>query len=104
MEKISRLQTDKKVKIDFPHFSGIGPAEWPNRVAQVFKYNGTLEAEQVPLASFYLEGEANQWLQRTCKRDGSEITWQVFKKELISRTMQPSNLGGPKQSSVLEQI
>ncbi|KAF2307782.1 hypothetical protein GH714_031690 [Hevea brasiliensis] len=87
-QKISGLQIDSKVKIEFPHFSGIGPAEWLNRVAQFFKYNGTPEDEGVTLASFYLEGEANQWLQwlqQTSKRDGSDITWEFFKKELVSR-------------------
>ncbi|EEF28928.1 conserved hypothetical protein [Ricinus communis] len=93
-ENVYRLQLShssgmSKVKLEFPRFSGTQePAEWLDRVAQFFKYSSTLEGQRVPLASFYLEGEANQWLQwlqRSYKQDGGEITWDIFKKELVSR-------------------
>lgn len=40
------------------------------------------------LASFHLEGKANQWwqwLHRVCKGDNQELTWEVFQQELWAR-------------------
>ncbi|KAA8534675.1 hypothetical protein F0562_032192 [Nyssa sinensis] len=50
-------------KMDIPHYSSTDPTEWLNRVTQFFKYQSTPEVQRVTLASFHLEGEANQWLQ-----------------------------------------
>ena len=51
----------KLAKLEFPKYSGDDPTEWFTRVDQFFEYQGTLEAQKVSLASFHLEGEANQW-------------------------------------------
>jgi hypothetical protein len=48
-------------KMDFPRYQGDDPTEWLNRVVQFFDYHGTLPKQKVVLASFHLEGEANQW-------------------------------------------
>ena len=48
-------------KLEFPKYSGVDPTEWFNRVAQFFKFQGTTDNIKVSLASFHLEGEANQW-------------------------------------------
>lgn len=55
--------TSKLAKLEFPKYSGEEPTEWFNRVDQFFEYQGTTEAQKVSLASFHLEGEANQWWQ-----------------------------------------
>lgn len=55
--------TSKLAKLEFPKYSGEDPTEWFNRVDQFFEYQGTTEAQKVSLASFHLEGEANQWWQ-----------------------------------------
>lgn len=37
------------------------------------------------LASFYLEGEANQWwqwLRRAYKEERKNVTWEIFEEEL----------------------
>ncbi|KAJ0020848.1 hypothetical protein Pint_31497 [Pistacia integerrima] len=61
------------------------PTEWFTRVDQFFEYQGTLESQKVSLASFHLEGEANQWwqwLRRSYKEEGKEVTWEIFQEEL----------------------
>ena len=40
------------------------------------------------LASFHIEGEANQWwrwLNRTFREERREVTWAVFEEELWAR-------------------
>jgi len=40
------------------------------------------------LASFHLEGEANQWwqwLHRAYKEEGRTVTWEIFEEELWAR-------------------
>ncbi|EEF28930.1 conserved hypothetical protein [Ricinus communis] len=107
-ERISGFQTDyakeiSKVKLEFPRFIRIQePAEWLHRIAQYFEYASIVEDQKVPLASFYLEEEANQWLQwlqRSYKQDEEEITWEIFKKELVSR-FGPSEDSGEALSRV----
>lgn len=50
-------------KLECPKFAGEDPTEWHNRILQFFDYQATLKEDKVSLASFYLEGEANQWWQ-----------------------------------------
>ena len=68
-------------KMDFPRYSGTDTTEWLNRVSQFFKYQSTPVDQRVTLASFHLEGEANQWLQWlqwTYDGEGSTLTWEIF--------------------------
>ena len=63
----------KTVKLEFPQFSRDDPTEWFNRVNQFFEFQNTPEAQKVSLASYHLEGEANQWWQwirRTFQEEG----------------------------------
>ncbi|KAF2310230.1 hypothetical protein GH714_007321 [Hevea brasiliensis] len=58
----------KLAKIEFPKFSGDDPTEWMAKVEQFFDYQKTIPTEKVYLASYHLQGEANQWwrwMQRT---------------------------------------
>ena len=50
-------------KLEFPKYSGDDPTEWFNRVDQFFEFQGTTETKKVSIASFHLEGKANQWGQ-----------------------------------------
>ncbi|KAF2307372.1 hypothetical protein GH714_026694 [Hevea brasiliensis] len=55
---------------------------------EVFEYHGTTESQKVPLASFHLEGEANQWwqwLKRSYKEENKMITLEIFYAELWAR-------------------
>ncbi|KAH9770474.1 hypothetical protein KPL71_012393 [Citrus sinensis] len=75
-------------KMDFPRFSGDDPTEWLSRVEQYFEFQDTTEERRVSLASFHLEGEANQWwqwLKRVYQDEGIIITWRMFKREIIAR-------------------
>ena len=75
-------------KLEILRFTGDDPTEWLNRVEQFFDYQNTPESQRVPLASFHLEGEANQWwqwLHCTYKEEGLTVTWASFEKELCAR-------------------
>jgi hypothetical protein len=63
--------------LEFPYFSRDNPAEWFTRVDQFFEFQSTTEFQKVSLASFHLQGEANQWwqwLRRSYKKEGREVT------------------------------
>ena len=51
------------VRLEFPRFSGEGPARWVYKANQYFKYYNTPIAEKLMLASFHMEGEALVWFQ-----------------------------------------
>lgn len=51
----------KLARLEFPQFSKDDPTEWFTRVEQFFEYQKTPEIQQVALASYHLEGEANTW-------------------------------------------
>ena len=50
----------KLASLELPRFSGDEPTEWFTRVDQFFEFQDTTEAQKVSLASFHLQGEANQ--------------------------------------------
>lgn len=78
----------KLAKIEFPKFSGDDSTELMTKVDQFFDYQKTDPSEKVYLASYHLQGEANQWwrwLQRTYREEDKEVTWEVFVEELWSR-------------------
>ncbi|KAL4318769.1 hypothetical protein GQ457_18G015560 [Hibiscus cannabinus] len=80
--------SSRLAKLEFPKFAGDDPTEWLNKVQQFFTFQNVTEANKVSLASFHLEGEANQWWQwllRTFKEEGKEVTWLIFEEELWAR-------------------
>ncbi|KAA8538317.1 hypothetical protein F0562_027860 [Nyssa sinensis] len=80
--------SSKTAKLEFPRFTGDDPTEWFNHVNQFFEFQGTPEAHKVSLASYHLEGEANQWWQwihRTFSEEGRHLSWADFKDELWAR-------------------
>jgi hypothetical protein len=80
--------SSKMAKLDFPQYSGDDPTEWFNWVDQFFEYQETVDNQKVSLASFHLEGEANQWwqwLHRAYKEEGRTVTWEIFEEELWAR-------------------
>jgi hypothetical protein len=80
--------SSKMAKLEFPRYSGNDPTEWFNRVDQFFEYQETTDTQKVSLASFHLEGEANQWwqwLHRAYKEEGRTVTWEIFEEELWAR-------------------
>ena len=84
-----RLVVSSKIaKLEFPRFSGDDPSEWFNRVNQFFEFQNTPEAQKVSLASYHLEGEANQWWQwirRTFQEEGRVLSWMNFEDKLWAR-------------------
>jgi len=84
LEKIDggrQMFSSKLAKLEFPIYSGNDPTEWFNIVDQFFEYQSTIEAQKVSLASFHLQGEANQWwqwLRRAYKDEERELTWLIF--------------------------
>ncbi|KAA8538159.1 hypothetical protein F0562_027767 [Nyssa sinensis] len=83
-----QLFSFKLAKLEFPIYSGDDLIERFNRVDQFFEYQGTTDAQKVSLASFPLEGEANQWwqwLRRAYKKEGREVMWAIFEEERWAR-------------------
>ncbi|KAH9648972.1 hypothetical protein KPL70_025802 [Citrus sinensis] len=55
---------------------------------QHFQSKESTDDQKVVLASFHLEGEANQWwqwLRRSYQDEGKVVTWEVFVEELWAR-------------------
>ncbi|XP_035549720.1 uncharacterized protein LOC118349417 [Juglans regia] len=80
--------SSKTAKLEFPRFSGDDPTEWFNRVNQFFEFQNTPDNQKVTLASYHLEGEANQWWQwirRTFQEEGRILSWIDFEEELWAR-------------------
>lgn len=78
----------RPTKLDFPCYSGDDPIVWLDRLAQYFDYKRIPADKQVPLATFHLEGEANQWWQwmkKVHREENVVITWEIFEKELLVR-------------------
>ncbi|KAJ0040554.1 hypothetical protein Pint_26938 [Pistacia integerrima] len=87
MDGNRQIFSSKLARLEFPtpRFLGDDPTEWFNLVDQFFEYQVTIEAQKVSLASFHLEGEANQWwqwLRRAYGAEGRVVTWAIFKEEL----------------------
>ncbi|KAL5576818.1 hypothetical protein UlMin_018517 [Ulmus minor] len=83
-----QIFSSKMAKLEFPKYSGADPTEWFNRVAQFFEFQGTADNQKVSLASFHLEGEANQWwqwLRRAYQEEDRLVTWELFEEELWAR-------------------
>ena len=83
-----QIYSSKMAKLEFPRYYGEDPTEWLNKVGQFFEFQGTVEDQKVSLASFHLEGEANQWwqwLSRNYKDENRIITWRTFMEELWAR-------------------
>lgn len=76
------------VKLEFPRFEGGDPTVWHTRAEQYFEFQMTAEPQKVPVASYHLEGEANewwQWLHRAYKEGNQIVTWDVFVGEIWAR-------------------
>ena len=53
-----------RLKLDFPKFNGgEDPTSWICKVEQFYHFHEMPAADQVALASFHLEGEAQLWYQ-----------------------------------------
>ncbi|XP_021894835.1 uncharacterized protein LOC110812376 [Carica papaya] len=52
----------KVAKLEFPTFAGDDSTKWFNWTEQFFELQGTTDSNNITLAAFHLEGEANQWL------------------------------------------
>ncbi|KAK0571896.1 hypothetical protein LWI29_023257 [Acer saccharum] len=75
----------KTIKLDFPRFnSGGDPTSWICRAKQFFQIHETPTVDQVTLASFHLEGDAQLWYQ-LLKQERITITWEEFKQGLHTR-------------------
>ncbi|KAA8539211.1 hypothetical protein F0562_025903 [Nyssa sinensis] len=70
----------KLAKLDFFRYNrGEDPMSWICRVEQFFKFQHTSVDEQVPLAIYHLEGEAQMWYQLFKKEEGL-MTWGMLKE------------------------
>ena len=73
------------VKLNFPKFRrSEEPTSWKCRAEQFFRFHETPAEDQVALASFHLEGEAQLWYQ-LLQQETDTTTWATFKTGLLAR-------------------
>ncbi|GJT09596.1 hypothetical protein Tco_0856638 [Tanacetum coccineum] len=79
----------KLTKHEFPTYRGDeDPTECFTKVDQFFEYQGTPVTQKASLASYHLQGEANQWwrwLRKAYQEEGKEVAWEIFYEELWSQ-------------------
>ncbi|PKI77669.1 hypothetical protein CRG98_001952 [Punica granatum] len=84
----SRHGTEKlrHARMEFPRFSGEDPRVWLDRARQYFAAQDVDKEEHVRLATFHLEGEANQWWQWFNHLNRRKrMSWRQFEKGLLVR-------------------
>ena len=75
----------KLAKLDFPRYDGSkDPTLWIFRAEQFFEFQGTSLEDQVKLAAYHLEKDAQLWYQRR-KNQGHLVTWDGIKAGLLER-------------------
>jgi hypothetical protein len=85
-------------KLRFPKFDGsTDPLAWLHRCEQFFQAQRTPEDEKVWLASFYMDGDAQQWYFRVERNQGVP-SWARF-TDLVSR-----RFGSPARSNPVGEL
>ncbi|KAH9735628.1 hypothetical protein KPL71_017801 [Citrus sinensis] len=92
-ETLSKLAESFNTSKDVPSTNNNIATSRPNREdkdgrRQQFQSKESTEDQKVVLASFHLEGEANQWwqwLRRSYQEEGRVVTWEIFMEELWAR-------------------
>ena len=75
----------KVTKLDFPRYDGTeDPTLWISRVEQFFGFQNIAVYEQVRLAIYHLDGDAQLWVQRQ-KALHPDLTWRTMKEGIIKR-------------------
>ncbi|KAJ0047217.1 hypothetical protein Pint_05412 [Pistacia integerrima] len=75
----------KLAKLDFPRYDGSeDPTLWICRAEQFFECQGTTFDDQVRLAAYHLEKDAQLWYQRRKTQEHS-ITWENMKVGLVAQ-------------------
>ncbi|KAH9680855.1 hypothetical protein KPL71_026714 [Citrus sinensis] len=75
----------KLTKLDFPRYDGSeDPTLWICRAEQFFDFQATAPNDQVRLAAYHLERDAQLWFQRR-KNQGHLVTWEGIKAGLLER-------------------
>ena len=81
----SGLVIPKLAKLDFPRYDGSEDLTlWICRAEQFFEFQGTSLEDQVKLAAYHLEKDAQLWYQRR-KNQGHLVTWDGMDAGLLER-------------------
>lgn len=79
------LVAPKLAKLDFPCYDGLeDPTLWICRAEQFFEFQGTSLENQVKLAAYHLENDAQLWFQQR-KNQGHLVTWDGLKAGLLAK-------------------
>lgn len=72
------------MKLEFPRFWGENPTAWVYKANQYFKYYNVSPNEQLALASFHMDGEAEAlvWYQ-DCEESGISDLWETPVQALL---------------------
>jgi len=75
----------KLTKLQFPKYNGsLDPTRWVCRAEQFFEFQNIAEEENVPLAAYNLEEEAQLWYQLFQESDEA-LTWETLKEGMHAR-------------------
>nr|GEX08805.1 reverse transcriptase [Tanacetum cinerariifolium]GEY01913.1 reverse transcriptase [Tanacetum cinerariifolium] len=78
-------ETKRMPKIEFPKFSGDDVKGWVFRRGQFFLLERTLDLDKVTLISIHLYDKALLWYSQFVRTDGTNVTWEVYKKTILAR-------------------
>ncbi|KAJ0010545.1 hypothetical protein Pint_33757 [Pistacia integerrima] len=82
---VGGIVVPKPAKLDFPRYDGSEDlALWICRAEQFFEFQGTAFDDQVRLAAYHLEKDAQLWYQQR-KTQEHLITWESMKVGLLAR-------------------
>lgn len=84
------------LNLSFPKFNGEDPTGWIYKAEQYFDFKGISSDQQVPLASFHLEGIALQWHRWLTKFRGP-LTWHELTQAALLR-FGPTDYDDPSES------
>uniref|UniRef100_A0A2C9UZU3 Retrotransposon gag domain-containing protein n=1 Tax=Manihot esculenta TaxID=3983 RepID=A0A2C9UZU3_MANES len=83
--EVGELVIPKLAKLDFPRFDGTeDPTLWICGADQFYEFKGTGPHDQVRLAAYHLEKDAQLWYQ-CCKNLGHFVTWDGMEAGLLER-------------------
>ena len=74
----------KSIKVDFPRFNGEEHAAWVYKANQYFNHYKTPYHEKLPMAYFYMDGEALVWFE-DAEDTGLFVSWGAFVQALQVR-------------------
>jgi len=81
---------DRSLKLNFPHFDGENVSSWLFKVKQFFDFSNVPTEYKIPMASFYMEGDALVWF-RNASALGLLDSWEAL-EQVIQLRFAPNSM------------